>query len=168
MHDWKFELTELNLCGILTPWSHLKTNFFGHFLTTFQEHKLFGRTKVPIAFDKATETVQPVRELEIKSKSGKTRAVMNLRLTIPKNPNAVVAKEEESNNPFVSAAPAEKFSNPPTPTARNPFNRPKRDDSFRSSTTSVDSQERGSRLFCCWIWSCCSKAFKLMISWGHP
>ncbi|CAG5111795.1 Oidioi.mRNA.OKI2018_I69.chr2.g6068.t2.cds [Oikopleura dioica] len=116
-------------------------------LLSLEEHKLFGRTKVPIAFDKATETVQPVRELEIKSKSGKTRAVMNLRLTIQKNPNAAVAKEEESNNPFVSAAPAEKFSNPPTPTARNPFNRPKRDDSFRSSTTSVDSQSTSQNPF---------------------
>ena len=69
---------------------------------------------------------------------------MNLRLTIPKNPTAVVVKEEDNNNPFASASSSEKISNPPTPTARNPFNRAKREDSFRSSTTSVDSQECGS------------------------
>jgi len=84
-----------------------------------------------------------VRELEIKSKSGKTRALMNLRLTIPKNPSAVIKEEENNNNPYASAGSSEKISNPPTPTARNPFNRPKREDSFRSSTTSVDSQECG-------------------------
>ena len=87
--------------------------------------------------------MKPVRELEIKSKSGKTRALMNLRLTIPKNPSAAVKEEENNNNPFASAGSSEKISNPPTPTARNPFNRPKREDSFRSSTTSVDSQECG-------------------------
>jgi len=117
-------------------------------LLSLEEHKLFGRTKVQVTFDKATETMQPVRELEIKSKSGKTRALMNLRLTIPKNPTAAVKQEEENNNnPFPSVGSSEKISNPPTPTARNPFSRPKREDSFRSSTTSVDSQSTSQNPF---------------------
>ena len=55
-------------------------------INNFQEHKLYGRAKHPIEYGERLKT-ETISSLELKSKSGKDRAKVRFRVTIPANPN---------------------------------------------------------------------------------
>jgi hypothetical protein len=55
-------------------------------ILSLTEHKLYGRAKHPIEYGERLKT-ETVGSLELKSKSGKDRAKIRFRLTIPANPN---------------------------------------------------------------------------------
>ena len=52
----------------------------------FKEHKLYGRAKFPIEYTDQNR-VDTIQALQLKSKSGKDRAKIKFKLTIPANPN---------------------------------------------------------------------------------
>ena len=52
----------------------------------FKEHKLYGRAKYPIEYTDQNR-VDTIQALQLKSKSGKDRAKIKFKLTVPANPN---------------------------------------------------------------------------------
>ena len=63
--------------------------FFYQLEMKIQDHKLFGRAKYAICFDRSESSVKDVPELELKSKSGKYRGKISMRVSIPSNPKVL-------------------------------------------------------------------------------
>lgn len=101
------------------------------------DHKLFGRAKYAVCFDRSESSVKDVPELELKSKSGKYRGKISMRISIPSNPkvlgNAKKSSEAEmvtKTNTSLNASMASRdrslsmidlSANSAQPIPRNPF-----------------------------------------------
>jgi len=66
------------------------------------DHKLFGRAKYAICFDRSESSVKDVPELELKSKSGKYRGKLSMRVSIPSNPKVLGNAKKSSEAEMVT------------------------------------------------------------------
>ncbi|CAG5109957.1 Oidioi.mRNA.OKI2018_I69.chr2.g4422.t2.cds [Oikopleura dioica] len=66
------------------------------------DHKMFGRAKYAICFDRSESSVKDVPDLELKSKSGKYRGKISMRVSIPPNPKVLGNAKKSSEAEMIA------------------------------------------------------------------